>query len=137
MKKKVLFVCTANSARSQMAEALLKHYASEQYEVFSAGISPEKIDPRAVHSIEKFGLSTIELHAKPIDQFDNESFDYVITLCAKATQECGLPKALGDNTAWDFEDPKTRIGVQPFDLTLKELSERIKMFLLIQGKKEK
>lgn len=120
-----------------MAEALLRHQGGELFDVYSAGSKPEHIDPRAISSIERFGLSTHGLRSKSIDEFANQHFDYIITLCNKAANECQLPKGASEYMAWDFEDPKTRPGFHPFDTTLKELSERIKMFILIQSKESK
>lgn len=134
MKKCVLFLCTGNSARSQMAEALLRHQAGDKYEVFSAGTHPEVLDSRAVHALQEFGVSTDGLVSKHISQFEGQSFDFVITLCDKATQECSNFANAGERLAWNFEDPKARRIHLPFEITLKEINERLKMFLLIQAK---
>lgn len=87
-KQKVLFLCTGNSARSQMAEALLRHKAGDRYEVFSAGTYPEPVDVRATDALSKFGIDTSNLTVKNLSVFDGEVFDYVITLCNKANEEC-------------------------------------------------
>lgn len=136
MKKRVLFICTENSARSQMAEALLRHHAKQLFEVFSAGSAPQPVDPRAIESIERFGLRSEGLRSKSVDEYSDRYFDFVITLCDKAAQECELPVVYGTCLTWDFEDPKSRAGPHPFDMTLKELNERIKLFVLIQSKNE-
>ena len=136
MKTRVLFLCRGNSARSQMAEALLRSTASDRYDVFSAGTAPEGLDPKAIKAIERFGLSTEGLSSKPMSNFIGQSFDFVITLCEKARQECEAFPYAKETIAWDFEDPKTRYGNHPYGTTLKELNERIKMFLLIQDKQQ-
>lgn len=134
-KKSVLFLCTGNSARSQMAEALLRAKAGELFDVFSAGTHPETIDPRTLATLSDFGLSTDSLTAKSIDTFTDKPFDYVITLCDKANQECRSYSGAAKQLAWDFPDPKVRAGNNPFTTTLTELSNRIAMFMLVEGKK--
>lgn len=133
-KKSVLFLCTGNSARSQMAEALLRTKAGDEFEVYSAGTQPELIDSRTLAALNNIGLPTESLISKSIDDFAGKSFDYVITLCDKANQECrSYPKAL-TQLAWDFPDPKTRRGYDPYAATLAELSNRISMFMLVERK---
>nr|WP_237332872.1 arsenate reductase ArsC [Zobellella iuensis] len=131
-----MFICTENSARSQMAEALLRHHASHMFDVFSAGPAPQTVDTRAIESIERFGLSGEGLVSKAVDLFADRYFDFVIVLCDRAARECELPQAYGTCLMWDFEDPKSRAGQRPFDLTLRELNERIKLFVLIQSKND-
>lgn len=131
-KQTVLFLCTGNSARSQMAEALLKHKAGELFDVYSAGTQPDAIDTRTIDALNKFGLDTNNLVSKHIDTFDGQVFDYVITLCNKASNECrSYPNAI-KQLAWDFPDPKTRAGSNSFSVTLNELNNRLSMFLLVE-----
>jgi len=131
-KTKILFLCTGNSARSQLAEALLKHKAGENFDVFSAGTHPEKVDPRAIDALNKFGLNTTNLVSKNVSVFEGQIFDYVITLCDQANNECrSYPNAI-KQLAWDFPDPKTRAGNDSFYLTLNELNSRLSMFLLVE-----
>lgn len=135
MKKRILFVCTENSARSQMAEALMTQLAGDRFEAFSAGTRPSSIDPRTIEAIEHAGLDSTELRAKAITEFKDQVFDYTVSLCEKATFEC-KPLGLGERfMAWNIEDPKTRSGPNPFAVTLKEINERIRMFLLVEDKK--
>lgn len=109
LKKRVLFVCT--------------------------GTRPEAIDQRALEVLESFGVATEGLRSKSVSAFIDQSFDFVITLCDKAHQECRNLPATTDTIAWDFEDPKTRVGSKSFNITLRELNERIKIFVLVQTKK--
>lgn len=134
MKKRVLFLCVGNSARSQMAEALLRHQAGEHFEVYSAGTAPEDVDPRAIQALDKQGVSSAGLHSKPVETFEGQAFDFVITLCDKAHRECRPLAGVHELIAWDFADPKTRHCPRPFETTLKELGERIRMFALVQTK---
>jgi ArsR family transcriptional regulator len=132
-KQKVLFLCTGNSARSQMAQALLIHRAGDHYEVHSAGTQPDAVDVRAIDALVKFGVATKDLVAKNVTVFDGVIFDYVITLCDKANNECrSYPNAV-KQLAWDFADPKARAGNDPFFTTLTELNNRLSMFLLVEG----
>ena len=133
-KQKVLFLCTGNSARSQMAEALLRHKAGDKYDVYSAGTHPDTVDPRAINALGKFGLDTNNLVSKNMNIFEGQVFDYVITLCDKANNECrSYPNAV-KQLAWDFPDPKERSGSNPFSSTLNELNNRLSMFLLVEEK---
>ena len=130
-KQKVLFLCTGNSARSQMAQALLIHRAGDHYEVHSAGTQPDAVDVRAIDALEKFGLDTNDLVSKSVNVFEGQVFDYVITLCDKANNECrSYPNAV-KQLAWDFPDPKERSGSNPFSTTLNELNNRLSMFISV------
>ncbi len=133
-KKSVLFLCTGNSARSQMAEALLRSKAGDQFDVFSAGTQPEEVDARAIEAIQKFGVDASDLVSKSVQSFDGKDFDYVITLCDKANTECRSFPGAGKQLAWDFPDPKSRKGHHPFSSTLTELNNRLSMFLLVENK---
>lgn len=133
-KQKVLFVCTGNSARSQMAEVLLRHKAGDQFSVFSAGTQPEPVDARAVSALEKFGISLGALNSTPLSKYSHQQFDYVITLCDKAAVECRAYPGAARQMAWDFPDPKTRAGSNPFTTTLNELNSRLSMFVLLESK---
>lgn len=133
-KARVLFVCTANAARSQLAQALLRHTDSEHFEAFSAGTTPTQVDPRTFEALSHIGVSTEGLRSKSIDEFGDERFDYVITLCDKAAAQClSLPGA-GEPLAWSFEDPVTSTKPDAFRHTLHEIHERIKMFVLVKNK---
>jgi len=134
-KRTVLFLCTGNSARSQMAEALLRHKAGEMFDVYSAGTQPEEIDSRTLSALKNFGIATESLKSKSLEQFSGIVFDYVITLCDKAASECRSFSNATKQLAWDFPDPKQRKGNNPFTTTLNELSNRLSMFLLIESKK--
>ncbi|WP_286238558.1 metalloregulator ArsR/SmtB family transcription factor [Neptuniibacter halophilus] len=132
--KKVLFVCTANSARSQMAEALLRHLGGDQFRVFSAGTAPTEIDPRTLDALESFGLETEGLQAKSVESLQEKAFDYVISLCDKAHQECRFWPDSGVVIAWDFPDPVTSDDPKAFQRTLQEISERLRLFVLVNSK---
>lgn len=133
-KARVLFVCVANAARSQMAEALLRHTAGNRFEAYSAGTAPTAVDPRTIEVLQSMGVATEGLRSKSLDEFEGQAFDYVITLCDKASQECRTPPTAGEAIAWNFEDPATSTHPHPFKSTLHEIHERIKMFVLVKSK---
>ncbi|MCI2283843.1 metalloregulator ArsR/SmtB family transcription factor [Colwellia sp. MSW7] len=131
-KRSVLFLCTGNSARSQIAEALLKHKAGDKFDVFSAGTHPEAIDLRAIDALEQFGVETTHLVPKSVDTFTGKTFDFVITLCDRASNECRDFPNTDKQLSWDIPDPKTRTDYMPFTTTLNELNNRLSMFLLVE-----
>lgn len=133
-KTRVLFVCVANAARSQMAEALLRHTAPERFEACSAGTAPGRVDPRALSALEQLKIPTDALRSKALDEFAGESFDYVITLCDKSALECHTLPGAGEYIAWDLEDPASSDKAGAYRHTLHEIHERIKMFVLVKDK---
>jgi arsenate reductase len=105
MKKKVLLLCTYNSARSQLAEGILKHLGKDKFEVKSAGIYPTKINPLTIEVMEEIGIDVREQYSKSISQFKDEEFYYVISVCDKARQVC--PNFFGNyiKIHWSIKDP--------------------------------
>jgi len=87
-KKKVLFICTHNSARSQMAEGILRALYPERYETYSAGTDPLEVNPHAVKVMEEIGIDISRHRAKSIQEFRDELFDYVVTVCDQAKESC-------------------------------------------------
>lgn len=132
-KKSVLFLCTDNSASSQMAEALLKHKAGDLFNVFSAGTSPKKVDFRAIDALAKFGIETNNLVSKNFTTFKDVVFDYVITLCDNANNKCRSYTDASKQLAWDLSDPNKTNNSHDFSLLLNELNNRISMFLLVEN----
>lgn len=105
-KLTVLFLCTGNTARSQMAEALLRVHASERFEVTSAGLEPGVLNPFTVQVLEERGISTAGLHAKGLKpMLGQRSFHYLITVCSRAEQNCPIFPGVSYRLAWPFEDP--------------------------------
>lgn len=132
---RVLFLCTANSARSLMAEAILKHFAGNDVEVTSAGTLPTRPESEALAALERLGIATEGLHSKALNDIDVHAFDYVISLCDQARAECHSLFVDQRFIAWDFPDPVATRTSQAFKRTAHELVERIKMLLLILRKK--
>jgi ArsR family transcriptional regulator len=135
-KRKVLFLCTGNSARSQMAEVLLRNMAGDDFDAFSAGTHPTDVHPQTIAVLEKYGITKDDLKSKKVSEFEGLNFDYVISLCDKARLECKTYPISGKRMDWNFEDPVYRSGPNPFEATLNELSGRVSMFILIETKKQ-
>jgi arsenate reductase len=105
-KPRVLFLCIENRARSQMAEAFLRHYAGEQFEVYSAGLEPSSIHPYVYQVMEEIGLDLEGHHIKGVDEFFNKMyFGILITVCEKAEEKCPTFPGLGERHYWPIEDP--------------------------------
>jgi ArsR family transcriptional regulator len=122
MKRRVLFVCTANSARSIMAEALLRYMAGDQFEVASAGTQPTEPHPLAIQVLSEAGIATDGLHSKPLAELKGRYWDYVITLCEKAARECTVVGQGAQQIAWDFPDPAETNRHATFALTMSPLT---------------
>jgi arsenate reductase len=90
MKKRVLFICTHNSCRSQMAEGLINHDLGQRYQAFSAGTEATAVNPRAIKVMQELGIDISGQRSKTLDEFTEERFDYVITLCGDAHERCPL-----------------------------------------------
>ncbi len=104
-KKRVLILCTGNSARSQMAEGLLRHMAGEDFEVFSAGTKPAGLNPNAVAAMKEAGIDISNHRSKSVDEFAGQQFDYVITVCDNAKESCPIFPGGGARIHQSFEDP--------------------------------
>jgi arsenate reductase len=104
-KLRVLFICTANSARSQMAEGLLRHLAGDRFEVFSAGTRPSQVNPNAVRAMEEIGIDISSHDSKSADGFTGQSFDFVITVCDSARESCPFFPGGRVRLHHSFEDP--------------------------------
>jgi len=109
MKKTVLFICTHNSARSQMAEGFLNALHRDRYEAHSAGIKPTKVNPYAVKAMAEAGIDISKQHSKSIEEFRGKIFDYVVTVCDDAKEAC--PFFPGDKVLHkSFRDPSRLKG---------------------------
>lgn len=110
-KLKVLFLCTGNTARSQMAEALLRHHAGDRFEISSAGLEPGELHPCTVQVLQEKGLDTSVLHPKALTRFlGRENFHYLITVCSRAAENCPIFPGVSQRLAWPFEDPAAFLG---------------------------
>jgi arsenate reductase len=105
MKLRVLILCTANSARSQMAEGLLRKLAGERLEVFSAGAKPSTVNPLAIAAMQERGIDLSAHRSKSLNEFITQPFDYVITVCDNAAESCPVFPGPAQRIHWSFPDP--------------------------------
>ncbi|MBE0504220.1 MAG: arsenate reductase ArsC [Desulfuromonadales bacterium] len=110
MKKRVLFLCTHNSCRSQMAEGLINHDLGHRYQAFSAGTEATRVNPRAIKVMQEIGIDIATQRSKTLDEFDQERFDYVITLCGDAHERCPLFWHGIERLHIGFHDPSKASG---------------------------
>ena len=110
MRKRVLILCTGNSARSQMAEGLLRHDAGDRFEVFSAGVNPTQVRAEAIEAMREVGIDISGQRSKSVDEFIGQQFDYVITVCDNANQQCPVFPGKAERVHWSIEDPAALSG---------------------------
>jgi len=110
-KFKVLFLCTGNSARSQMAEAWLRQLAGYRYDVYSAGLEPSRVNPLTIQVMEETGIDMGTHRSKSVQEYIGKiHFDYIITVCGHADQNCPFIPGRGARMHWPFEDPAAYQG---------------------------
>jgi arsenate reductase (thioredoxin) len=110
LKPKVLFLCTGNSARSQMAEGYLRHVAREHFEPLSAGIRPKDMNPLAVEAMQEIGIDISKQTSKDVTEFLGQAIPYVITVCDNARQQCPVFPTTYRSLHWSFDDPALADG---------------------------
>ena len=110
MKKRILFLCTHNSCRSQMAEALANHFLSDTCQAFSAGTEATRVNPLAALVLTELGIDITPLRSKTMEEFVGQSFDCVITLCGDANEKCPLFFGGVERNHHGFEDPSRLKG---------------------------
>jgi arsenate reductase len=135
MKKRVLFICTHNSARSQMAEGLLRHLGGEQFEAFSAGTEATYVRPLAIQAMAELGIDISQQRSKTLDRYLGEPFDDVITVCDTAAEACPVFPGAVRRRHWSFEDPSKATGneaeqLEVYRRVLDEIRSRIEKELL-------
>ena len=109
-RKRVLILCTGNSARSQMAEGLLRDLAGDRLEVASAGVSPTQVRPEAIAVMRELGIDISRHRSKSVDEFAGQQFDYVITVCDNANEQCPVFPGNTRRIHWSFDDPAEAEG---------------------------
>jgi len=130
-KRSVLFLCTHNSCRSQMAEALMKHTLSDRFEAHSAGIEPSGVDPRARRVLEELGIETSSLRSKSAEEFLDDYIDMVVTVCDRAKEACPFFPGAGGYMHRSFVDPPDLIGegIEPLE-AFRRIRDEIEEWLL-------
>jgi arsenate reductase len=138
-KTRVLFLCSGNSARSQMAEALLRKKAGDQFEVYSAGLEPAGLNPYTVRVLEEIGLDTTNLRSKSLNSFIGKMhFGYLITVCSRAEEKCPIFPGMGMRLHWPFDDPAAFKGSEEETMAVfrgvrDQIDARIDEWLQSQG----
>lgn len=123
MTPRVLILCTHNSARSQMAEGLLRHLVGNAMDIHSAGSAPSHVHPLALQAMAARGLDISHHRSKHLDEFRNEPLDYVITVCDSAAESCPLFPGPAQRLHWSFPDPSAATGSE---------AERLATFITIR-----
>lgn len=128
-KMKVLFLCTGNSARSQMAEAFTRHFAGDIIEAYSAGLEPVGVHPLTVKVMEEIGIDIGTQTSKPLSMFlGKEHFSYLITVCGQADKNCpAVFPGMGQRLHWELEDPAAVVGSEEDRLRIfREVRDQIR-----------
>ncbi len=133
---RVLFVCTGNSARSIMAEALLRRHGGDAFEVLSAGTEPRGVNPLTLRVLAEAGLPTEGLSSKSVREFLGQEFDYVITVCDQARESCPVFPGSHQSLDWGYDDPGVATGTDvermaAFRKVFTQLGNRIALFVPI------
>ncbi len=130
-KKRVLILCTGNSARSQMAEGLLRQDAGNKFEVESAGVAPSLVRPEAIEVMNEIGIDISSHRSKSIDEFTGQHFDYIITVCDNAKESCPIFHGDAIRIHQSFEDPPpANVGNDEFRLAIfRRVRDEIRQWL--------
>jgi arsenate reductase (thioredoxin) len=133
-KPKVLFLCTGNSCRSQMAEGWLRELAGNEFEVFSAGINPVGVNPLAIAVMREVGIDISHQRSKHAGEYLGQNFPYVITVCDNAREHCPIFPGTYKKLHWSFEDPVAAQGseeerLEVFRRVRDEIGDRVREFI--------
>ena len=133
---RVLFVCTGNSARSIMAEALLRHHGGDEFEVHSAGTEPRRVNPLTLKVLEDSGIDASSARSKSVNEYLGQHFDYVVTVCDEARQVCPVFPGVHESLHWGYEDPSEATGTDEeklavFRRVFVQLGERVRQFAIV------
>jgi arsenate reductase len=134
MTKRVLILCTGNSARSQMAEGLLRSFGEDRFQVRSAGTQPSIVRPEAIAVMLELGIDISSHRSKHVREFDGQHFDYVITVCDNANESCPIFPDDTERTTWSFPDPAAVEGSEmerraAFRRVRDSLAEKLREFI--------
>ena len=135
MKPRVLFLCSGNSARSQMAEALLRSITHGGIDTFSAGTEPRPLHPLAVKAMAEVGIDISGNRSKNLDEYLSQDFDFVISVCARSAQQCPKWPHSREQIRWSLDDPSEATGTEGQSLAVfrrirVELRHRLALFVL-------
>ena len=135
MRERVLFLCTHNSARSQMAEGMLRAWGGDRFDAYSAGVQANVVAPLAIRAMDEIGIDISDQMSKRIETFDGQAFDRAVTVCADASESCPYFPRAGRQLHWSFEDPSAARGTAAQQLAVfrrvrDQIAERIRVELL-------
>ncbi len=133
---RVLFVCTGNSARSIMAETLLRHHGGDRFEVYSAGTHPRGINPLTLRVLDEAGIDTTGVRSKSVNEYLGQEFDHVVTVCDEARQVCPVFPGVHESLHWGYEDPAEAVGTEEerlavFRRVFIQIGERVRQFATV------
>jgi len=129
-KKRVLILCTGNSARSQMAEGLLRHDSGDRFEVESAGTKPSRVRLEAIQVMREIGIDISGHRSKSVGEFAGETFDYVLTVCDHAKESCPIYPGHSNRLHRNFQDPAAVEGSEEQRLAaFRKVRDEIQMYL--------
>ncbi|MGZ6213488.1 MAG: arsenate reductase ArsC [Candidatus Limnocylindria bacterium] len=140
-KQRVLFICTHNSARSQMAEGFLRALGGDRFEAFSAGMTPGEVRPEAIQVMAEVGIDISGQRSKSLDRYLGEPFTWVITVCDRARAVCPVFPGAEQAGHWQFDDPADAKGtlderLAVFRRVRDEIRDRMRMFILGAGRED-
>ena len=134
----MIFVCTHNSARSQMAEGMLRAWAGDRFEVFSAGTEATRVRPEAIAVMDEIGIDIAGQTSKTLEPFLSQSFNWLVTVCDQAKEACPTLPGVRQQAHWSVEDPSAVTGdeaerLAAFRAARNDLEGRIRTFLADRG----
>ncbi len=136
---RVLFVCTGNSARSIMAETLLRHHGGGRFEVSSAGTDPRGVNPLTLRVLADAGIDAGGVRSKSVTEYLGQEFDYVVTVCDEARQVCPVFPGVHESLHWGYEDPAEAKGTEEerlavFRRVFIQIGERVRQFATVTSR---
>lgn len=137
---RVIFVCGGNSARSQMAEAILRRDGGAAFEVFSAGVWPrDVVHPMTIQALAEIGIDISDARSKSITEFLDQPFDYVVTVCDRAREACPVFPGAEQSMHWGLDDPAEAMGTEAqrlavFRRVMTEIATRMRTFIELAGR---
>jgi len=132
---RILVLCTGNSCRSQMAEGFLSQYGGQGIEVFSAGLKPKGVNPLAITAMDEIGIDISKHTSDHLSKYNGQKFDYLITVCDNAAENCPVFAGEGTCMHWPFDDPANEAGSEAeimgvFRRVRDEIGERVKKWVV-------
>ena len=137
-----MFLCTHNSARSQMAEGFLRHIAGDHFEVHSAGTEASQVRPLAIRAMAEIGVDISGHTSKTLERYLGRAWDYVITVCDDANESCPVFPGAANRNHWSFTDPSRATGTEEEQLAVfrrvrDQIVQRVRLFALAAAPHEK